>query len=151
MWCESSGWMRRSPGHGHGHGWWSPAPAAPQQPADRWTERHDIKIRCQFSTFYLKRNWKKKKKSLSWTWMKGAMFLFLFNQECFNYIILSVRHRNKQWAIHTVEHIKQENSQNARAHILILCFLEMYFGLQRINQRFKFSTSPVAFMSDLIT
>lgn len=56
-----------------------------------------------------------------------------------------------QWAICMVGHIKQENSPNACVRLFILCFSEMYFGLQRINQRFKFSTSPVGFMSDLIT
>lgn len=44
-----------------------------------------------------------------------------------------------------------ENTPNACVQMLMLCFLEIYFGLQRINQRFKFSTSPVGLMSDWVT
>lgn len=53
-----------------------------------------------------------------------------------------------QCAIHTES---VENTPNARVRMLMLCFLEIYFGLQRVNQRFKFSTSPVGFMSDWVT
>lgn len=126
--------------------------AAPQPSTDRQTygqrgrpAKSDFEI--SFQPFIWSETEKKSVMDLNY---RGNVSISVEPRMLFYLLILSVRRWNVQWAICMVGHIKQENSPNACVRLFILCFLEMYFGLKRINQRFKFSMSPVGFMSDLI-